>query len=783
MTVQYNGLNPLTGSERQPNGMLLSYGNSRLKINLLTPELVRVRYAPNGNFAPRRSWATAKDDSEYSPIDFNLTENNDNLTLTTAKLQVKVRKTDGGIEFFTADGQPLSQDVAGQPLFGDDGSTRLVKIMPPDEYYYGFGERSGLLEKRGKRYTCWNTDPVERNFDHGPGADTLHQAHPFFMSLRLETGCYGLYLNNTYKTVFDVGHRVPGKLAIETPGGELDYYFMYGQTPAGVVEMYTGLVGRAPLPPRWALGYHQSRWSYFPEGQVREIADGFRSRNIPADVIHVDIDYMDGYRVFTWDKQRFPEPAALVADLKAQGFKTVLIIDPGVKDEPGGNYVVYNEGIERGYFVQKADGTPFKGYVWPDLSVFPDFARADVRQWWGDLHAELLKMGVHGIWNDMNEPAISKNPFGSPELKMVDIDLDGVHGTGDETTNHAEIHNIYAYLEDWATYEALRRLNPNERMFTLTRAGSAGIQKYSAVWTGDNNGLWEHLEMTLPQMANLGLSGVSFTGADIGGFHGPSSPELWARWIELGVFYPFARGHAALGTPPKEPWQWGETVENIARHYIEARYRLLPYLYTLFEENSRTGAPVWRPLLYHYPADAAVLTLNDEVMVGDALLVAPIYRPGVERRYVYLPAGNWYNYWTGTPVDGQHRLETVALDEILVYARGGSIIPHAPVMQYSDERPLDRLTLHVYLDGNGAASGRLYEDDGTTYAYENGASCTTSYTATTGADGKARLKAERTGNFSPASRSVEVKVYNPRGETKTATRDSDNGEWELTIDD
>ncbi len=773
-------LEPLTGFERARQQRVdFRFGKAVLAVSVLTESLLRVRYAFEGEFLARRSWAVAPEDSTFSPVDFEIKEEAGWVTLVTSKISLQVRRKDGGVAFLDAAGNTLLEDAAEMgPAYEPGGAVASLKTMPANEHYYGFGERTGLLDKRGRRYTNWNVDPVDHHIDHGPGTDMLYQAIPFFIALRPRVGGYGLFFNNTYRTVFDMGETSRAHFSIGAAGGELDYYLIYGPGPADIVETFTGLTGRMPLPPRWALGYQQCRWSYYPEAQVREIAAGLRSHKLPADVIHLDIDYMRGFRVFTWDPEHFPDPPRLLADLTQDGFKVVTIIDPGVKYDPDRDYTVYNQGASNDYFVRKPDGEVFHGFVWPGDSVFPDFARPEVREWWGSLHKGLLETGVSGIWNDMNEPAISEKPFSEDGLK-VDFPDDTLLGQGADTATSAEVHNLYGYLEDVATYHGLRRLQPDTRPFLLTRAGYAGIQKFAAVWTGDNMAVWEHLEMAMPQLANLGLSGVSFAGTDIGGFGGTGSAELWARWIELGAFYPFSRGHSAQGTAAKEPWVFGDEITAIIRKYLELRYRLLPYFYTLFEESARTGKPLLRPLLYDFWQDPAVLELHDQVMLGDGLLLAPVYRPGQEYRHVYLPEAAWYDFWTGDPVKERHLLAHAPLDTLPLFGRGGSIVPFGPVMQHTGERPLDELTLHVYLDEQGQARGRLYEDDGISFGYEQGESCRTTFQAVA-ENGRVKITARREGNFQPPTRPVELKVFGQSGQ-KTGRLDTDTGDWELSL--
>jgi alpha-glucosidase len=542
---------------------------------------------------------------------------------------------------------------------------------------------------------------------------------------------------------------------METHGPELDYYLIYGRDPAAILRSYSELTGRMPLPPRWALGYHQCRWSYTSEAEVRDLARQFRARRIPCDVIHLDIDYMRGFRVFTWSPQRFANPARMISDLRRDGFKTVTIIDPGVKYEPEADYEVFEQGVANDYFVRSAGGQLVHGYVWPDKAVFPDFIRPDVRAWWGEQHRGLVESGVAGIWNDMNEPALMDRPFGD-DGQQIALPLDAPQGPPDERTTHAETHNLYGLTMARACREALDTLRPDQRSFVLTRSGFAGIQRWSAVWMGDNQSLWEHLEQSMPMLCNMGLSGVPFVGSDIGGFGGNATGELFARWMQLGMLYPFMRAHSALGTERHEPWAFGERVERICREYIELRYRLLPYLYTLFWEAASAGAPILRPLLYDFPTDPQTVALHDQLMLGPALMAAPIYRPGATHRAVYLPAGGWYDWWSGARYDGPtHMLAHAPLERMPLYVRAGAIVPLGPVLQYADERPLDELTLRIW-PGDGAWT--LYEDDGQSFAHQQGAFATTTIRVRSADAQTIVALAAREGPYSPPPRTITVEV-------------------------
>jgi alpha-glucosidase len=735
--------------DRFANGLEAKCENALLRVTVLAANLVRVRLTPQETFMPHRSWAVALADEEFAPIALDVRETAETIELETEQMRVCVHRNPVRVECYDKAGRPFARDcesAAGWRL----GAIAGWKQIEPEEHFYGFGERTGFLDKRSQRLTNWTNDSL----DFGSLTDDMYQAIPVFIALRPEV-CYGLFFNTSFRSQFDMGAAHAGQWRMETQGSELDYYVMYGDTPAPVLQTYTHLTGRMPLPPKWAIGYHQCRWSYDSEEVVRQIATELRTRRIPCDVIHLDIDYMQGFRVFTWNSKRFPDPAKLIGELAENGFRTVTIVDPGVKFEQESDYLPLDQGLKHDYFVRTAQGKMFHGYVWPDRSVFPDFLRPDVRQWWGDLQKALTSVGVAGIWNDMNEPALNDRPFGDPGKKMW-FPLDAPQGLPEERTTHAEAHNLYGLGMAQACYEGLQRLRPTERSFVLTRSGFAGVQRYSSVWMGDNHSLWDYLEGSLPMLCNMGLSGVAFVGCDIGGFSGNATAELFARWMQVGLLYPLMRAHSANESEQHEPWVFGEQVENICREYIELRYRLLPYLYTLFWQAASTGAPILRPLLYQYPEDSKTYHLYDQVLLGSALMAAPVYRPGVEHRAVYLPQGTWYDWWSGDRYEGgTHILAHAPLERMPMYVRAGSIIPMQPVMQYTDEHPVEELTLRVW---SGEGEFTLYEDDGHSFEYREGAWATTQY--------QVRLEGNQTiveirarqGQWEPPAREVVVEV-------------------------
>ena len=578
---------------------------------------------------------------------------------------------------------------------------------------YGLGEKTGFLNRRGRTYRMWNSDEPT----HFPTRDPLYQSIPFFF-LPAESGWVGIFVDSAGSSWFDLGEGAPERFTAAVEDRTLDAYAIFGNSPAEVVREYCGLTGFAPLPPVWSLGYHQSRHTYTPADRVRRIAAAFRERRLPADVIHFDIMYMDEFRIFTWDPVAFRDPAALIDELAEEGFHVVTIVDPGVKVDP--DYEVYRSGREIDAFCRTETGEVYTGRVWPGEAVFPDFSREEVRAWWGAHHTALFGAGVSGIWNDMNEPAdFSGDFYIRPEFtppSEVMMDGDGRPRSMDA------YHNVYGLLMCRATRHGAEEGRPGKRPFVLTRAGAAGIQRYAAVWTGDNHSWWEHLAASVPMLLGLGLSGVGFVGADVGGFQESPGAELYARWLQYAVFTPFLRTHTSSFTADQEPWSFGQEVEDIARRYLELRYRLLPYLYQLFREHTDEGTPIMRPLLWHYPDDPAVANLNDEFLLGESLLVAPVTQPGREARAVYLPAGRWQNFWTGERLDGPgHVLAEAPLDRIPLFVRIPAIIPMIPAVQTTRDFPSQPLELWLYGAGeSGEARLTYYEDDGDSTRYREG---------------------------------------------------------------
>ncbi|MFT9266709.1 glycoside hydrolase family 31 protein [Oenococcus sp.] len=609
------------------------------------------------------------------------------------------RGTGNDLDIAAEEGHKFEAEQAAQKI-------RVLKQLQPDSYFYGLGDKTGHLNKRGYHYKMWNTDNPE---PHVESFESLYKSIPFFIALTKKTA-YGIFFDNSYKTFFDFGKENSQYYSFSAVDGNLDYYFIYGPSAKEVVGGYTFLTGRTPLPQLWTLGYQQSRWSYAPEKRLEEIADDFREKGIPCDVLYLDIDYMDGYRVFTWDDKKFPDHEQMLKRLKDKGFKVVTIIDPGVKKDQG--YAIYDQGVKNHYFATDKDGLPYVNRVWPGDALYPDFANQPVRKWWAENQKILVDHGVAGVWNDMNEPA----SFNGPLPDDVQFNNDG------RLTDHREIHNVYGHYMSKATYEGIKAAT-NKRPFVITRAAYAGTQKYSTVWTGDNQSLWEHLRMSLPMLMNLGLSGLAFSGTDVGGFGFDATAELLSRWVQVGAFTALFRNHSSVFTRDQEPWAFDPQTESINRKYIRLRYRLLPYFYDIMHAEESSGLAMIRPLLLDYQDDEAVYEINDEFMSGSNLLVAPVVAQGQKARTVYLPKGNrWIDYWTQEVFQGgQYIVKQAPLDTCPIYVKEGSTIPLYPVQNYVGEKQITELTLDIYpLTSDGQSLYEHYRDDGESFDYRDG---------------------------------------------------------------
>ncbi|MFW6248062.1 MAG: TIM-barrel domain-containing protein [bacterium] len=607
---------------------------------------------------------------------------------------------------------PSAALVSGVQVSRTRDGIRVDLPLADEARVYGLGEKTGGLDKRGRTWTFWNSDEPTHTADRDPLYESIPVGYLF-----TPNGTTTVFSDSPATQYFDVCDSQSGVLSIEAYDHQLDLYLRHDSSLPDAVAAYAGLTGTMPLPPEWALGFQQCRYSYMPESRVMEVARRMREEQIPCDVIYLDIHYMDGYRVFTWDPARFPDPERMIRELRELGFRVVTIIDPGVKVDP--EYGVYADGYSKGLFLTKPDGTPYVGKVWPGDAVFPDFTREEVRNWWADHHRAVLGAGVAGIWNDMNEPAdFTGNAEFRPDWTVPD---DLVAGNDGEPVAFGRVHNAYAAGMNEGTRRAIETLLPDERGFVLTRAGYAGIQRRAAVWTGDNHSWWEHVSLMIPMQLNLSMSGVAFCGADTGGFQGNASGELFARWIAASCLMPFLRTHTALDTRDHEAWVFGEEALNAVKAHVSLRYQLLPYLYTLMEESSRTGAPAMRPLVWEFPDDPRVADRADSFLLGRSLLVAPVRERGVQERSVYLPAGTWFNAWTGSRHVGPATIVAeAALDRLPLFIRGGSIVPYEAMRRHTGEKGDGVLRLLVAPDDDSTAAGELYADAGEGYEYRDG---------------------------------------------------------------
>jgi len=701
--------------EKLKDGVELTAGATKVRITAFRDGIFRVRVAPNGTFPKDSSWAViAPPDTPAVKTE----ETPKQLRIIAGNVIATVQKTPLLIDFSDAAGNVLLADEPTLPMAWSGQRVHAWKKMPLEENYYGLGDKAGPMNRRNRTFTNWNTDA----FGWQESTDPLYKTIPFFIGL-LKGVAYGLFFDNTYRSSFDFGKESADYFSFGSEGGELNYYFIAGPEPKEIIEQYTALTGRSPLPPLWTLGYQQCRYSYYPESRVREIARLLREKKIPADTIYLDIDYQEGYAPFTINRQYFPNFEKMVADLREQGFHIIAITDLHIKKYPDHGYYPYDSGMKNDVFVKNPDGSVYVGPVWPGDSVFPDFTLARVRDWWGRLYKDFVGMGLAGFWNDMNEPAV----FRYPQKTMP---LDVVHRLDDGTTlDHRAAHNIFGMQNVRATYEGIRKLQPDERPFVLTRAAYSGAQRYAATWTGDNLATWNHISMSTPTLLSMGISGYPLVGDDIGGFGSSSPADLLTRWYEVGAFNPIYRNHAAKGTADREPWVNGPEHEAIRRKYIELRYRLLPYIYTNTEETTRTGIPLMRPVFLEYPQAAEFYGDDHDFLFGPDLFVSPVVSETTDPQGVYPPPGEWFDFWTAEKHTNKEQIKLhPRLDEVPLYVRAGAIVPMQPVVQSTAEKPSGPLQLRAYLPtstsgpdaGVNACRGALYEDDGHTFAYQKG---------------------------------------------------------------
>ena len=663
--------------------------NVVLQVTIQRDSVLRFRYTTNLVFEKDFSYAITKYASKgYNHLD--ITENDEDYIITTSKLNCHISKTNLRKTIFDAKSKELIyEDELGfhwEESYEFGGNiVKMSVVAQNSESYYGLGDKPVDINLKGKRFENWVTD----SYAYGRDTDPIYKAIPFYIGLH-HGKSYGIFFDNTFRSYFDFCHERRNITSFWAQGGEMNYYFIYGPDMSEVVSNYTDLTGKPhELPALWTLGYHQCKWSYYPESNVKEVAKKFRDLKIPCDAIYLDIDYMEGFRCFTWNKDYFPDPKRMVKELSDDGFKTIVIIDPGIKID--NEYSVFKEGLENDYFCKRADGPYMNGKVWPGECYFPDFTNPKVREWWSGLFKELVEdIGVKGVWNDMNEPAVMDVP-GKTFPNDVRHNYDGNY------CSHRKAHNIYGMQMARATYQGLKKFSYPKRPFVITRAAYSGTQRYTSTWTGDNIATWDHLNIANLQAQRMCMSGFSFVGSDIGGFAEQPNGELYARWIQLGIFHPFCRTHSSGDHGDQEPWAFDDNITNVVRKFIEIRYQLLPYLYTSFWRYTNEGIPILKSLVLFDQEDPHTHYRNDEFIFGEKILACPIAEPNAKGRRMFFPRGRWYSFWNDEIVEGgQEQWVDADLDSMPIFVKEGAIIPKYPIQQYVGEIIIDELTLDLY---------------------------------------------------------------------------------------
>ena len=696
----YNGgLRVFKNYEINHNNIDIYFSNMKITLTIFENDIVKVFIGDK--YEESISTNGVVDNLEKG--EFIVEEDSNFVIIKGTKVLTFVDKNTTEISFKDLDGNIINEDF--QPSFKDEKGNVYISKVNDCLAYYGLGEKGGDLNKKGCYTENFNTDDPETDDD----SITYYKTIPFYVALK-EEATYGIFFDNSFRSYFDMGKEMGDRIFFGAIGGQIQYYFIPGENIKEVVKNYTALTGRMEMPPLWSLGYQQCRFSYFSQEEVRELVKTFEEKDIPLDVVYLDIDYMDGFRVMTFKTPNFDDAAGLISDLKEKGIRTITIIDPGVKVDE--EYDVFKRGKEGNHFTKKLDGEMFIGAVWPGDSAFPDFSNNDCREWWkSELKKFISEHGMDGIWNDMNEPCV----FNNDHKTMLETCL---HNSDNGVIEHKGFHNRYGFEMSRCSKEAQEELHPNERGFSMTRATYAGGQRYSSVWTGDNMSLWSQMRMSISMNANLGISGFSFVGNDVSGFGLDSSEELFIRWMEMGPFIPIFRNHSNMYTRRQEPWAFGPRAEKIAKKSIELRYELLPYIYDLYYISHKEGLPIFRPMIMEYEKDMNLLNMREQFMLGENMIVAPVLYEGERSKTLYLPKGSWFNYFTMEKLQGGKWYKLPCeLDEILVFVKEGAIIPtYNKKFRNVKERP-NNILLKVFGEN---AKGFHYNDDGHSMEYLEG---------------------------------------------------------------
>lgn len=627
------------------------------------------------------------------------------------------------------------KEAKGDPSMGtvslEDGF-RYRYELSKDAVIYGLGEAVRGINKRGHCYVSHASDDPH----HLEGTRSLYGAHNFIVVAGKEN--FGLFVDYPAKVVFDIGYTAADVLEIACQEADLYLYVIEGDTPYDVVKQFRRIIGRSYIPPKFAFGFGQSRWGYKTKEDFRQVADGYRDDHIPIDMIYMDIDYMQDFKDFTWNGEEFPDFPAFVREMKARNIRLIPIIDAGVKVEKG--YPVYEEGVENGYFCKRADGSDFVAAVWPGDTHFPDVLNPEARRWFGSCYRILTDQGIEGFWNDMNEPAIFYTPEGvreaaallreyardeAGEVSMFQVReaLTGLqnnqkyyesfyHRVDGQMVRHDKVHNLFGYNMTRAAAEGFEQIDPDRRFLLFSRSSYIGMHRYGGIWTGDNKSWWNHILLNLQMMPSLNMCGFLYIGADLGGFGDNATRDLLLRWLALGVFTPLMRNHSAIDTREQECYRF-EHVEDF-RHVIGVRYRLLPYLYSEYMKAALSGDLYFKPLSFEYPGDSFAPRVEDQMMLGGEVMIAPVYTQNAKGRYVYLPEKMMFVKFMPDGVirqeelaPGHHYVE-IALNEVPLFIRAGKCIPLADVAESVAELRADALELLGY----PGAEYLLYDDDG-----------------------------------------------------------------------
>jgi alpha-glucosidase len=698
-------LGAVVSYEKTAHGIAGRTAVAEFAVEVWSPQVLRVRVTPQGS--TRNIGYALVSDTPPGGAPFSVATSDDVVSLKTSEVTADVElRPDLRITFRDADGSIINEDLPGKEL----GMTLLgskitvYKRLQADERFIGMGEQLGNLDRRGAVITLRNTD----NYHYDDPKVPMYVSIPFFMGLH-HGKVYGLFFNNSYRSVFNFGASNRRFASFSFDGGALDQFFIHDASAGKILEHYTSLTGRMPLPPRWSLGYQQSRCSYYPEAQVRFIANTFRAKRIPLDGIVLDADYLHEYQPFRIDRQRFPDMRRLADDLRAMNIELTASVNPGIAIDD--SYEQYKSGLEENVFLRHADGELWVADIAPNTNHFVDFSDPHGRRWWINNMKIYQELGIHGLWNDMNEPAIDGQAM--PDNVMFDFD--------GQKTSALEAQNYYGMLMARAAYESAEQYGGNRRPFVLSRSGFAGIQRYAAVWSGDNQAKDEHILLGALLINQMGLSGVPFTGPDLGGYIGDGNKDLYRRWVEVGVFAPYLRNHRGQYTAANEPWAYGEEAEAISKAYIEFRYQLMPYLYSTFYEAAETGMPVSRSLSIDYSFDANVYSaqFQYEFLFGPGLLVSPMTSQEQEKS-TYLPGGHWYDVFTDERLEGGRVISAeYAGHRIPIFAKASAIIPMQGKVQSTRDDPGSVLYVHVF-NGDERNEFVFYDDDGETLNYRKG---------------------------------------------------------------